>query len=262
MKHLALIATAVVLLTSCEQSPRGHDFTLQSHADSVAMQALIAQGGPSAWKQLRYLRFDFGSESGGTRNRIASHLWDRHSGAYRVEWNAGQDTTVIALFNVNTREGRVYLNRAAAAEEAQQALLERAYSRFINDTYWLLAPTKMLDEGVTRRYVADSSSAEFDVVALSFDGVGLTPGDRYWMWVDKNDGLVKRWAFVLQGSPDRPPSRFRWEGYKTFDTPGGQLMLAERKSSWGGDRALLTDRVSLPQSVPADIFTNPTRPLE
>lgn len=234
--------------------------TMETRADSVALMAYSATGG-DAWNDVRYLRFDFAVESAGERGPSRRHLWDRTTGDYRIEWPAAGDTTVVVLFNVSTREGSAFLEGSAADPERAAQILASAYSRHINDTYWLMAPQKVFDPGVKRTYAADSSSAGVEVLRLEFDNVGLTPGDRYWMKIDPATGDLAGWTYILEGSPDRT-STFRWTEYRTFEKPEGSLRLSERKEAVGRALAILTDRVSLPSTVPPDVFSNPAASME
>ncbi len=232
---------------------------LETRADSVAMQVYETMGGPAAWAALPYLRFNFGFERDGTQEVGRRHLWNRKTGAYRLEWTQGADSAYVALFNVDTREGQVYLNGAPLDSAANAERLQGAYSGFINDTYWLFAPVKMMDPGVERTYVADSSGADTDVIQLSFQNVGLTPGDRYWMYVDRETGRVYRWAFILQNMPPEGPARaFDWTGYEAFETPAGVIYMASRKEAVGQPFALLTNAIETPAEVPQDLFSDPT----
>ena len=231
---------------------------LETSADTVAQQIYSYFGGPQAWQQLPYLRFDFAVEQNGQRQTVARHLWNRQSGDYRVEWRAGADSIYAALFNVNTQEGQVYLNGDSVASARNQELLDQAYRRFVNDTYWMLAPTKLFDPGVNRSYVADSSNDSLGVIQLSFDDVGLTPKDRYWLYADRETGRLERWGFILQGQSREAPSTFRWTDYEHFSTPAGTLRVATRKEALGGGRAILTDRVRMPREVPQEMFTDPS----
>lgn len=229
---------------------------LETRADSLALQAFEAFGGPEAWAALPYLRFDFGAGNDSTRRVSARHLWNRRTGDYRVEMPAGEDTTYVALFNVGTQEGTVYLDGAPVDSTRQAELLQRAYRRFINDTYWLLAPTKLFDPGVTRSYVPDSSGPGAEVVHLAFEGVGLTPGDQYWIHVDPATGRVNRWDYHLQGmAPEEPARSFAWVDYQTFETPAGPVHLATRKTN--GGFSLFTDHIEVPAEVPDEMFTDP-----
>lgn len=228
---------------------------LQHRADSLAWRVYEAMGGPEAWGAARYLQFQFGRESNGQRQVFRKHAWDRWTGQYRVEWQQGADSAVVVLFNVNTRQGRAYVNGVEMAAAAQPPLLAEAYKSFINDTYWLLMPVKLLDPGVSRTYVPDSSDATHEVIALTFGNVGLTPGDRYWVYVDRATGLVDRWAMVLQGNPTAPPRVNQWMDYQTFETPAGPVRLAVRKQ--GAQSALMTDGLVVSTTAPPDLFTDP-----
>ena len=68
-----------------------------------------------------FLRFDFRSSTPGDTARARPprrHLWDRQTGAYRLEM-ARPDSAIVALFNVNeARAGRVFVNGAPVADTA------------------------------------------------------------------------------------------------------------------------------------------------
>jgi hypothetical protein len=194
---------------------------------------------------------------------IGRHFWDRTTGDYRVEWNEGPDSSYVALVNVRgvtdgVPSGEAYLNGTPLEGDAARAARDEAYGRFINDTYWLLAPVKTFDPGVNRSYLPDSSTATHDVLHLSFGDVGLTPGDEYWLYVSKDTGRLDRWAFHLQSMPDDAPAQaFNWTGYTTLQAPDGSVELSTRKEAVGGDNALLTNQLALPSSPPDGAFTTP-----
>ena len=268
LSTLAFLGIVVLFASACADSTPNEagmapadTMQLETRADTIAMYAYEALGGPNAWAALPYLRFDFASGTDTSRTLRASHLWDRMTGDYRVEMNAGGDSMYVALFNVNTRDGDVYLNGEEVPGTSEQQMLDQAYSRFINDTYWLLMPVKMMDPGVTRTYLPDSSTADMDVLRLSFDGVGLTPGDQYWVYVDKNSGRVEKWAFRLQRHPpDHVPEPIQWTGYKSFETPAGTIEISERKLRDGS--ITFTDNVDAPDELPEGAFTDPNPILQ
>lgn len=229
---------------------------LHTKADSVAWQAYTFAGGP-AWERVPYLRFEFAVEREGVRQPAARHTWNRQTGAYRLAVNAGPDSAFVYLFDVNTRDGQAFLNGELLSAEAAAPRLEEAYKRFINDTYWLTAPTKLFDPGVTRTFVPDSSTAEVDVIRLSFEGVGLTPEDQYWLAIERETGRLLRWTYALQGRGDRPPRTAAWVDYQTFETPAGPVTLATRHELQGTPVAILTDAIETPATLPPDLFTDP-----
>lgn len=254
---------SVLLVAGCAQPESDSGATesiempvLETRADTVAMKVFDAYGGPEAWAQLPYLRFDFATGTDTSRSVHARHLWDRVTGDYRMEMPMGEDTLYVALFNVNSREGNVYMDGVQVDSTREAELLDTAYRRFINDTYWLLMPVKLMDPGVNRTYLPDSSTADQDVLHLSFGEVGLTPGDQYWVYVDAETGLVDQWAYRLQRHPsDHVPEPISWAAHTTFDTPYGEIVVSERKPRDGF--VLYTDNVAVPAEVQEGAFTDP-----
>ncbi len=228
---------------------------LATRADTLAMRSFDAVGGPDAWSRVRYLKFDFGREAGIGKTVFRTHLWDRATGDYRLEWNQDEDRIVV-VFNVNTREGTAAANGEVLPAAEQEDLLARAYRAYINDTYWLLAPIKLLDEGVTRTVVPDSATAEQEVIKLTYDNVGLTPGDRFWFWLNRTTGQLQRWGYILEGREDAPITRWDWLGYTPFDVGDVTVRLSKRKTDMAGTTHLMTDNISLPDTVDARSFSS------
>jgi hypothetical protein len=237
--------------------------TVDSKADSVAVRLLEAHGA-NAFASAPYLRFNFAVETPEGEQVVARHLWNRSTGDYRVEWASGPDSNYVALVNVRDvedqrPEGTVYLNGTELTGEEAQAAREQAYGRFINDTYWLLAPLKVYDSGVNRHYAADSSTAEHEVLRLTFGDVGLTPGDTYWLDVSTETGRLDRWSMHLQGmSEEATPRSYTWTDYVTLEAPEGEVTLARRHEAAERDLAILTNQLALPSSPPAGAFSTTT----
>lgn len=277
--HLFLIAVLAVLGTfpvgcasdtgssgaeSSDEAARSpiDTLTLDTNADSVASRLMTAHGA-DALASAPYLRFNFAVETPKGTRVIARHFWDRTTGDYRVQWQRGADSAYVALINVRNvngelPEGEVYLNGETLSGDEAQTMRTQAYGRFVNDTYWLLAPMKMFDPGVNRAYAADSSTAKHDVLHLTFGDVGLTPDDEYWLYVSTETGQLDRWAFHLEGMPDdAAPRHYEWTADTTLTAPDGPVTLATRKEAVGAEQALLTNELALPSSPPDGIFSNP-----
>lgn len=241
--------------------------TLDTKADSVAYRMLEAHG-VDAFASAPYLRFNFAVETPKGSQVVARHLWDRTTGDYRVEWTQGEDSTYVALINVRNVENRepdgsAYLNGNPLEGKMAMEIRQEAYGRFINDSYWLLAPLKTFDPGVDRTYLPDSSTAQHDVLHLSFGDVGLTPGDEYWLYMSKETGRLDRWAFHLESmDEDSPPSAFDWTNYTSLQAPDGTVELAPRKEAVGAEQAILTNELALPSSPPEGAFSNPNAMLD
>jgi hypothetical protein len=56
----------------------------------------------------------------------------------------------------------------------------------------------------------------YEKLALSFDHVGETPGDHYWVYVDPRSSRVERWDMVLE-SDQPPPKSYTWESWQAHD---------------------------------------------
>src|SRR5512134_3672527 len=138
----ALTVLALMLAASGAAWAQG---AAELQAVLVVEGMMDAMGSPAAWDKTRYLRFDWVVERDGKEVANVKHLWDRYEGRYRVEWEARDHKKVVALFNVNTKEGQVHVDGHAAQGEDLKKFLEQAYGRFINDGYWLLMPWKLKD---------------------------------------------------------------------------------------------------------------------
>jgi hypothetical protein len=257
----ALALPFAATVTGCFDAPRDTPPVptpaLATAADSLAARIVDAAGGIAALEALPALRFDFvvmrdSAES--SRNR---HLWDRRAGRHRIEWTAG-DSLLVALFDSEgatdgvPRNGQVYLEGAPLDSAGARTRLEEAYRRFINDMYWLLAPLKLFDSGVSRDLAPDSADTATEVLTLSFAGVGLTPGDRYWMRADRDTGRIVSWSYVLQSGRT---GTYSWTDPWELETPAGRLSLPARKTSRSGTGAIVT--LVAPAQLDTASFTDP-----
>ena len=180
---------------------------------AVADRVMQALGGEAAWNATRYLRFDFAVDRGGKTVMRRAHAWDKWTGRYRVEGKDKDGRDVVVAMNLNTKEGSATVAGAALAGEELKKALETGYAWWVNDAYWLLMPYKMRDPGVVLTLAGHEKKGAdaWDKVLLTFEGVGLTPKDRYWVFVNAKTGLVDRWEFVLKGEKT-PPVAVRVEG--------------------------------------------------
>jgi hypothetical protein len=223
-------------------------------ATAVADRVLAALGGEAAWKATRFLRFDFVVESEGKIVASRSHYWDKWNGRYRVEGKNKQGSPYVVLMNLNTRDGSAWLAGKPAEGEAKKQLLELGFGVWVNDTYWLLMPYKLRDPGVSLKLEGETREGEaaYDRLLLTFDGVGLTPRDRYWVFVNRTTHLVDRWEYILQDGQG-PATRWEWRGWKRF---GGIQLAPERVSEKTRDR-ILFPVLDAPLAIADAVFTSP-----
>lgn len=223
-------------------------------AVAVAEQVMQALGGEDAWRELRHLRFDFQVERGGTLVMRRAHTWDKWTGRYRLEGRTREGQAYRVVMDLHTRQGRAWLEGRALDGEALRQRLDDAYATWVNDTYWLLMPYKMKDPGVSLKLDGERVTAEgaWDKVLLTFDGVGLTPKDRYWAFVNRATHLVDRWEFVLKGET-AAPTPFDWRGWREY----GRVKLAPERVNPDNGTRISFPVLETPATLPDDTFAPP-----
>ncbi len=222
MRKRALIAAAMTLAAAVARADER-----DAKADTIGRELIAAMGGEAAWEKARQFQFDFVVVKEGKEVARFSHAWDRYTGDYRLSGTDKAGAPYTVYFNVNTKEGRALVNGVPAEGEEKTKRLEGAYGRFINDTYWLLAPWKIFDPGVHRSYDGEKPCPEggaCDVLKLSFENVGLTPRDIYWLWITRDGRRMVQWQYVLGGASE-PPTTAAWKDWKTL---GGILLSLDK----------------------------------
>lgn len=238
MPRLAVLA-ALLAVAGCQ--PIGGGPRLETDADSLAFRVTEAAGGLRAWDALPALAFDWAVVQDSTERMRAHHLWDKRGDRARVEWPVGADSVAVAVFRParfdgDAPEGEVAVNGVRLAGAERDERLAEAHRRFVNDGYWLLAPLKTLDPGVRRGLEATPLG---EALALSFEDVGLTPGDRYWIDVDRVSGAMTGWTYQLEGDTAR--ARWEWLEPAELQTSEGPLRLATLKVKDGDRTVILTE---------------------
>lgn len=231
---IALTLSALVLVAP-QPDPR---------AQAVADRLMDALGGQERWSKARFIRFTFAR--GGRRLHLA---WDRWSGRLRLEGTNEAGIPYTVVMNLNTRQGRALLDGRPLRDRELSDYLSRAIRIWAGETYWLLMPLKLQDPGVLLAYDGEESygSSDYDRLHVRFDEVGTTPGDEYWIYVNRSTHLVDRWRFRLE---DGAEGDYRWSGWQRI---GGILLATERRSE-GGETIRFEDIV-VSDVVPEDVFS-------
>jgi hypothetical protein len=224
-----------------EQNPAAEGFDMANsdpEAIEVANLVMEAMGGRQAWDNTRYLSWNFF----GNRHLI----WDKQSGQVRIDF---PDSTIY-LVNINDnsgkafKEGEVVVHPDSLAKE-----LDRANRIWINDSYWLVMPFKLKDSCVTLKYQGvenTSAGVPSHVLKLTFKEVGVTPQNKYLVYVDTSTNMVNQWAYYRDATQDTANFVSPWENYQQH----GSILLADQR----GDRNLSDVKVF--DSLPQEVFTS------
>lgn len=150
----------------------------------------------SSWDSVGAISWNFGN-----RQR---HLWDKERHLARVQWNE-----YVALVNINEKKGIAYKNGEKVEASENDKLVEKAWQLWVNDSFWLNAPSKIFDPGTSRTLVKMEDGSE--ALLVQYSSGGVTPGDAYLWLVDEN-GLPKAWRLWVQIVPIKG-LEFSWSNW-------------------------------------------------
>jgi len=244
--------TPIVFLLAATLLPAA-DSHRDAKAEKLARTMTNAMGGEKAWYAAHFVRFDFRVNTGTKMEDDRAHLWDKMTGRYRMEERTKQGKLRVVLFNINDRRGVAYVAGKKLDVAAGTRAVKEAYEAFINDMYWLAMPWKWLDPGVNLQYLGPKTLGKEngEVVRLTFDHVGLTPGDRYDAFVSSQSHLMTRWDYKLEGGETG--------GWDWQYTDTGGIKLGKNHTS--GKMSIDMGEVRVLDKVDDAFFSDPKRAL-
>ena len=215
---------------------------------------IVVNSGFDELRQVAQIDFDFVVKDAGKRVFEARHRWDQQNGRARISWADKAADQYEAWLDVATKRAQGTKNGVRVTGAELDALSKSAYARYINDTYWLMMPLKLFDPGTTLQAEDKETvgGTTYEILRLSFKGVGLTPGDVYRLYVDDGGFRIHRWQMLLQGRSDKPVF-VTWEDYR----PVGPLLLAHRHRVEGTEREILLERTLAHRQVRDAVFVFP-----
>lgn len=229
--NLCMYVLAMFILIGCKQentipvpSPSIDLTSIQDEkAADIAAKMMDAMGGVEEWDSLKFVSWTFF----GNRHLI----WDKPGGRVRID--SPRDSSIY-LVDINTLEGRILKEGIEITDSTElKQQLTRAKNIWINDSYWLFMPFKLWDPGVTVNYMREDTmigGSEASVLQLTFEKVGVTPDNKYEVYIDPSDNLIKQWAFFRKADQDTPPRVWPWDNYSSFDG----LQLSQNRSDKSG----------------------------
>lgn len=230
---------------------------MDAESKRVVQSLTDAMGGQQTWDHLPYFRFDFVVVKDGKEVARFRHWWDKAHGRCRVEGPDDQGQNVTAIFNLTDKKGKAFTDGVIEADSTNvKNIIQNGYERWVNDTYWVMMPFKLHDPGTRVKHVRvqeDEGGGEtYDVLELSFAaGVGLTPKDRYWLYVNQRTHLIDRWEYVLTGQKP-PPQGSTWESWTSI----GPLQFSLARRFAGKPVMLRFENVAAPATMDEAVFTH------
>lgn len=209
----------------------------------LADKVMKAMGGQKNYDKTRHIIWNFFG------SRIIT--WDKWTGNVRID---GLRDKSVSLININTDTGKIFRNGAEVTHPDSVAkYVKRAKGAWINDSYWLVMPYKLKDNGVILKYLGTEQTLEkkdAEVIQLTFKNVGNTPENKYKVYIDPTTNLVVQWAYFPKFTDEKPAFTMPWRDYQKF----GKILLS-------GDRGerKLTD-IKVFQTLPDAVYQSFDKP--
>ena len=239
---LSAMLTVPRVLTAAPEPP----------AVEIARAMMQAMGGEAAWKQARYVRFDFTVKIRGQVKIARAHLWDKQTGRYRLEDKSAIGQFAVVLFNTRDQQGTAYVNGKKLEGPAAAAALKGAYRAYRTDIDWLALPWNWLAPGVHLKYVGEKSlkGQAFDVVEVTVDQPAGAEGMRYNAYVSRRSHLMEHWSVGAD------TSLWDWQ----YTTAGGIQLASDHTNSEKG-ASISMGNVKVLDKVDDAFLTDPAHRL-
>ncbi|MCG9792617.1 hypothetical protein [Flavobacterium algicola] len=221
-RKTALIIAVIFVLCS------SNFVSAQTDVNKIVNDVENAMGGVINYNKTKFIQWDFGKRK---------LFWNKWTGDVRVE---NPDADQIIILNVNTLKGKVFENGKLVTDaDKSNKMLQQAKNWWINDSYWLVMPWKLQDPGVDLSYVKTEQLANgniADVLQMTFSAVGVTPENKYYIYVDKNDHLIKQWSYFKNFKDSEPKFTMAWDNYQKA---GSILLSYDRSKGSNGPKNVL-----------------------
>ena len=192
----------------------------------IADSVIEVMGGQKNWDEVHCLRWDFFGRR--------TLYWDKWTGDVRIEIPSQK---LLILTNLSTKKGSVYRdNHELMQEDSIAYFMERGYKIWANDSYWLIMPFKLRDQGVKLVYLGtanDASGIPCLKLELTFDNVGVTPDNKYHVYVNPKSYLVTQWDYFEKYTDENPSISNPWDNYLWY----GKILLSDDRGTVRGKLA-------------------------
>ena len=183
--------------------------TQPEKAKTIAGGVISAMGGSENFASVKYISWTFFGY-----RRI---IWDKMNSRVRVDY-LNKKLSIITDLNDDTT--KLYMNDVEITQpDSLKKYGFKGKKIWANDSYWLLMPFKLLDNGVNLDFVKDTvlNNSETSVIQLTFNQVGFTPENKYWVYVDNKTNYVIQWDYYREYSDTVPEFSNSWGGYKKYE---------------------------------------------
>ena len=190
-----------------EDRPKGIEGREAEILTDEVLEALNYKG----WEKLHYLQWSF---------RGKHHfLWDKKKNFAIIRWDNHEVVMDLAIV-----EGTAKTDGKKLEGAEKDALVQKAWAFWCNDSFWMFAPFKLRDPGTKRSIVTLEDGSKG--LMITYEGGGVTPGDSY-LWLlgpDKIPTGYKMWVKIIPAGG----TYMSWENWVTL--PSGAKVATYHKN--------------------------------
>lgn len=167
---VAIVAVGIYYIANNEALPKG----VQGKEAEELAEKMMSAINKRAFDSTEILEWSFRGKH--------HYVWKKQQGLVDVSWDSISVT--------------VNLNDYSKSIGTSSELIETAINFFNNDSFWLIAPYKVFDDGVERSIVKVNNK---DALLIKYTSGGTTPGDSYLWILDENYMPVsfKMWTQII-----------------------------------------------------------------
>lgn len=231
MRFFLSILLSAFILGACQQntSPKSTNnspaFKVEADGDSatiaLAKEVMEASGGIDSWQNIPVITWNFFG-----RRKL---LWDKHNKLVRIDL---VEKSIKMWVDLNSDTvGQVWMNDHYLSGDSLQLFLQKTKSIWINDSYWLCFPFKLLDKGVTLSELSKDTTMlgeQTQTFWMTFDAVGDTPQNRYKVYVSDLSKRIVQWDFYRDSNSVVSDLSTTFETYNEF----GGVLLSQKRSGF------------------------------
>lgn len=172
---IALIATITGFIIS-EDLPEGRQ---GEEADQLA-QDILTELNYEAYQKTSFISWTF-------------------AGLHSYEWYKNEDYVIVSSDDYEVKLDLTDYSKSQVLSSDgidKETLIQTCIKNFNNDSFWLIAPYKLMGEHVERRLVTSNGE---ESLLVTYTSGGTTPGDSYLWKLDENNRpeSFKMWVSIL-----------------------------------------------------------------